>query len=177
MAAKAENKVKKREKFTEIYSDYFPVIFSSVYTKVGNYEDAMDIAQEVFVIFYNKFDEVENPRRWLYGTLRNVVLQYYKKKPDPTVNIDTIFDDIGLTFVNGFRDNRIIIEEAIENVELIEEERLILDYVAFHTFSYREVGEIMGYSKDQISYKYTNIVKKIKNYLQTRGIRDIEDLL
>jgi RNA polymerase sigma-70 factor (ECF subfamily) len=167
----------KREEFSKIYSEYFPLLLNTVYTKVGNYQDAHDICQEIFIIFYNKFHEVENPRYWLFGTMKNVVYQHYRKKSKPEADIDEIFQDVSLTFVNGFRDTRLIIEEAIENVDLTEEERLLLDYIAFNNYSYTNVGKIMGLTKRQVGYKYLGVARKILAYLEQKGIRNIEDLL
>ena len=109
--------------------------------------------------------------------MRNVVYRYYEKKSKTPVDIDTVFGDISLTYVNGFKDTRLIIEEAMENVELNEEELLIIDYIAFNNYSYTKTGEAMGLSKRQIGYKYLHAVKKIISYLESKGIKDIEDLL
>ncbi len=167
----------KREKFSEVYSEYYPLVFNAVYTKVGNRDDTDDICQEVFLIFYEKFNEIENARKWLFGTLRNVIFRYYERKSRSDIDIDKMFEDVGLTFVNGFRDARIIISEAIDNIEMSDEERIILDYIAFYNYSYSNVGRIMGLSKRQIGYKYLAVVKSILEYLRSQGIQDIEDLL
>ena len=93
--------------------------------------------------------------------LKNVVLRFYSKKRGPEADIDTIFDDVSLTFVNGFRDTRIIIEEAIANVDLSKEDTTILEYIAYNNYSYSHVGAILGLSKRQVGYRYLGIVKKI----------------
>ncbi len=170
-------KSKKREEFSKAYIEYYPLLFNTVFTKVGSKENADDICQEVFLIFYEKFDEVENIRKWLFGTLRYAVLRYYEKNPGQDVDIDKIFDDVSLTYVNGFKDTRIIISEAIENVNLTEEERLILEYIAFNNYSYTNTGKIMGMTKRQIGYRYLDIVERIIEYLNEKGIEQIEDLL
>ena len=167
----------KRESYTDIYSDYYPYIYNTVYGKVSNEEDALDICQEIFIILYEKFDTIENYRKWLFGTMRNVVYRYYEKKSKTPVDIDTVFNDISLTYVNGFKDTRLIIEEAMENVDLNEEDFLIVDYIAFNNYSYTKTGEAMGLSKRQVGYKYLNAVKKILVYLESKGIKNIEDLL
>ncbi|MDY6969421.1 MAG: sigma-70 family RNA polymerase sigma factor [Spirochaetota bacterium] len=168
----------KKNRYTDAVNKYYPLIYSAVYTKVNNVDDAYDICQEVFVKFFEKFEEVENPRKWLYGALRLSVFDYYRSQNKAT-NIDEVFNDIGLTFVNGFRDARIIISEVIENIDTFdkEEDKLLFDLIAINNFSYSQVGKQLGLTKRQVQYKYGRIVQQILDQLNKRGIKNIEDLL
>ncbi|MBN2040156.1 MAG: sigma-70 family RNA polymerase sigma factor [Spirochaetes bacterium] len=170
----------KKEKFTEIHNEYYPLVFSTARTKVDNIEDARDICQEVFINFYEKPEAIENPGKWLYETLRFAVLNYYKsRRQDIDVNIDDIFPEIGLTFVNGFRNARIIMNEAFENNEnfMDETDRNLFDLIAFYNYSYAETGKELGLTGKRVEYKYKRIVDKIIDFLKKRGINNLEDLL
>jgi RNA polymerase sigma factor (sigma-70 family) len=167
----------KRERFTEIYHEYYPVVFNTVFSKIENETDASDICQEIFLIFFNKFDEVENPRAWLFGVMKNVVLRFYRDQKNSGLDIDAVFDDSAMIYVNGFRDTRLMITEAMESVNLDEKERQVLDYVALSNYSYSNVGKIIGMTKRQVGYAYQNAVRKITDYLKTKGIQDLGDLL
>lgn len=169
----------RRDRFTRAHGDYYPLVFSAVHTKVENIDDVMDTCQEVFIRLYEKFDEVENVRKWLYGALRLAVLEYYRKKRGGAVDIDDVFNDLSLTFVNGFRDARIIILEAIENDEFFRDEldRLVFDHVAMYNFSYSHTGKELGLTKRQVEYRYRRVVDAILDYLAKKGIKHIEDLL
>ncbi|OHD63495.1 MAG: hypothetical protein A2176_11335 [Spirochaetes bacterium RBG_13_51_14] len=164
------------DEFTQAYMEYYSQVFSSILTKVGNAEDARDLCQEVFLIFFDKFEKIENKRAWLYGTLRNVVYRHYAKK-DPGVDIDEVFNDVGLTFTNGFRDTRIIISEALEQIECGEDERTMLDLIATHNFTYGNAAGVLGLTRRQVEYKYGQLVKRILEYLNSKGIKDIAELL
>ncbi len=169
---------KKSAQFSEIYSDYYNAVFGAVYTRVGNPADAEDITHEVFLRFFENMDLIENNRRWLFGTLRNVILEHYRtRKPD--VNIDDVFQDLALTFVNGFRDIRIIIKDAIESDDNFKDEhdRIIFDLVAVQNCTYETAGKELGYTRNQVKYRYFQIVKNITAYLKQKGIASIEDLL
>jgi RNA polymerase sigma-70 factor, ECF subfamily len=168
----------KKDKFTEDHKRYYPLIFSAVYTKVENIDDAKDICQEVFIRFFENYEKVLDSRKWLYGTLRNVVLEFYRKEKGD-VDIDDVFKDISLTFVNGFRDARIIISEAMEDSVNFndEDEKVLFDLVAVYNYSYTEAGRQMGITKRQVEYKYRRIVDKIIDSLGKKGIRNLEDLL
>jgi RNA polymerase sigma-70 factor, ECF subfamily len=167
----------KRDKFSELFTDYYSMVFNAVYPKVGSQDDTEDICQEVFVALYRHVGEIENVRAWLYGTLKNMVLKYYRDRHPSHENIDTIMDDVTLSFVNGFRDTRIIISEVMEEIVLTKEEREILDLVAFHNYSYSETANVMGITKRKVDYNYNKISGKIISRLQERGVKHIEDLL
>jgi RNA polymerase sigma-70 factor (ECF subfamily) len=167
-----------RDTYTEAFAGYYQMVFNAVYTKVGNIADTEDICQEVFIALYRHIAEVENIRKWLYGTLKNAVLHYYRdKKYSKKEDVDELFQDVSLTFVNGFRDTRIIISEAIEESVKSEEDRMLVDLIAFHNYSYSETAKLMGFTKRRVEYRYTQIAKEILRRLNERGIKNIEDIL
>lgn len=168
---------KGRDLFIDVYERYYPLIYSAAYARLGHADDAKDAAQEVFIRFYGKAAEVREPRPWLYGTLRNVVFDMMKKKkPDLT---EGEMDDLGVTYMNGFRDTRLLIKEALESgANFIDEnDRALFELVASYDFTYREAGEELGMSERQAKYRFGLAVKRITGYLRDRGIEKLEDLL
>jgi RNA polymerase sigma factor (sigma-70 family) len=165
--------------FTEVYSDYYPLVYSIVYSKVGNVDDVKDICQEVFIRLYNKFEDVENPRKWLLATLRYVVLEYYRKKDYKEFDVNEVPNASSLSFINGFRDTRILIEDALEDMKNFknEKEKILFDLIAIYNYTYRETGEYLGLTERQVRYKYGLIVKRLVQYFKKKGIKNLEDLL
>ncbi|MCP4134050.1 MAG: sigma-70 family RNA polymerase sigma factor [bacterium] len=168
--------------FTEQYNNYYPVVFSSIYSKIGNFDEAEDICQEVFLRFYKKINEVENPRKWLFGALRIVVLDFFKEKSRKDLDIENLFEDVSMSFVNGFRDTRLIIEDALDAIYTPgdkdgEKERVLFDLIAVHNFSYVQVSKQLNLTYKQVRYKFEMAVKKITDYLSKKGIKSLEDLL
>ncbi|HON77212.1 MAG TPA: sigma-70 family RNA polymerase sigma factor [Spirochaetota bacterium] len=170
---------KKTREFTEVYSDYYPIVYCTVYSKIGNPDDTHDICQEVFIRFYEKFSEVQTPRKWLLGTLRYVILEHLRKKGGTDTDIDMVYNDVSLSFVNGFRDTRIIIEEALEDIEIFgsEKNKLLFDMIAIYNFTYRETGRQLGMTERQVRYQYSIVMKRLIEYFKTKGVADLEDLL
>ena len=86
---------------------------------------------------------------------------------------------MGLNFVNGFRDARIIINEAIEDLNNFdnEDEAALFDLIAIRNFTYIEAGKQLGLSKRQAQYRYGRIVEKLLFALKKKGINSLEDLL
>ncbi len=165
--------------FTETFNDYYPLIYSTVYTKVGDAVDAEDITQEVFARLYEKQNKVENTRKWLYGAMQNVIMEYYRKKAGSEASVEDYTSDISLTFVNGFRDTRLMIQEALDSIENFEDEteKVLFDLIAIHNFTYKHVAAHLGLTERQVRYRYNVLVARISHYFEQKGIKSLEDLL
>lgn len=166
-----------RDLFIDVYERYYALIYSTAYSRLGSVDDAMDAAQEVFIRFHGKMQEVREPRTWLYGTLRNVVFDMMKKKkPDLT---EGDMDDLGVVYVNGFRDTRLMIQEALRDEANFSDEtdRVLFELVASYDFTYREAGEQLGMSERQAKYRFGLAVRRITEYFRLKGIARLEDLL
>lgn len=168
----------RNSKFIETYSDYYSLIFGAVAYRVSNIDDAEDIAQEIFLRFFKKMDEVEDPRKWLMGTMRLVLFEYYKRNNRDLVDIDEVYNDAGLAFINGMRETRMVIREVIDSSGIFKDEldRLIFDHIAVQRYSIEETGRVLGLTRDQIRYRYRNITRAIILSLKNKGIAKLEEL-
>ena len=94
-------------------------------------------------------------------------------------DVEDVLDDAAMTFVNGFRDVRIIIKDAIESMENFggERDRALFDLVAVNGFTYEEAGAQLGMSVRQARYRYGLAVERILDFLAKKGIKNLEDLL
>jgi RNA polymerase sigma factor (sigma-70 family) len=173
---------KKDRDFRKSYCDYYPLILTALCGRVTNREDAEDICHEIFVTYYRKFEEVRDPRTWLFGAMKYSISNYYRNKmgsDSSTLDICTIDDDIHLAFENGFRDTRIIIHEAIENGDNYrnEKERILFELIAINNYTFDEAAKQLGLTRRQAVYKYQTVSRRILDNLKERGISRIEDLL
>lgn len=167
---------KKKSEFTEIYSDYYQVVYGVIYSKIMNSTDADELTQEVFMRFYSKMDTIENVRAWLFGTIHYVLLNFYReKKKLNSEDIEQHLNDVSVTFLNGFRDTRLIIDDAIARLE--ERERLLFDLIAVQNCTFEIASEHLGLTRRQTQYRYSLIIRDIRAFLSAKGITKIEDLL
>jgi len=165
--------------FAKYFDAYYSLIFSVILSKVNNFHDAEDICQEVFLRFYRKIDEIEHPRTWLHGCLRNVVFDYYKRRNSSDEEIELLFDDMSMGYVNGFRDARITITKVLQ--ELVTEDRegdiAVFELVALHNFTFSQASDHLGISVKQARYRYNRATDRVRQKLKDKGINRIEDLL
>jgi DNA-directed RNA polymerase specialized sigma24 family protein len=147
--------------------------------RINSVDDAEDITQEIFTRFFNKMDEVESPRRWLLGTMRMVLFEFYKKKRDDVLDIDDVFTDVSLTFINGMKEQRLIISDILEDDSTFgnSQNRLIFDLIAIQRYTMDAAAKELGLSRDQIKYRYSIINKNILTRLRKKGITNLEDIL
>lgn len=167
------------KKFCQIYSDMYAVVYNSIYSKLGNTDTAGELTQEVFTRFYAKMDNVENTRAWLQGTLRNVILEHYKKNRTETIDIDGTFFDENTGYVNGFRETRIVLQEAFEAAGNYNDgkDRIIYELIAIKNYKHEEVARLLGITKRQVNYRYKCVVDRIVDYLKKKGVNRLEELL
>ncbi len=170
---------RKIKEYSKDYADYYPIVFSTIYGKVNNRDEAEDICQEVFMIYFQKYTDIENPRAWLYGTMTNVIKKYYNRKGKTETDIADMLDDVAMSFVNGFKDLRIMIEEAMTDLRNFdnEQDKMLFELIAVHNFSYRKAAKVMGYTFEQVRYRYKQSVEKLTEYFKNRGINSLEELL
>ncbi len=173
---------KKEREFQKIYSDYFPLVYSVLYTKLGSKEDSEDICHEIFIDFYNKYETVNEPRTWLLGAIRFGISNFYRKKGasgSDKIDIEDVENDIKLAFENGARDVRIILEEVFNDDENFqnEQERILFELITIHEFTYEKAGKQLGINRNQAKYLYGKICNRLVKYLQEKGIAHIEDVL
>ncbi len=169
----------KIEKFTSIYCDFYPIVYNLIYKKIRDPDLTSDLCQDLFSRFFENMNTIINPRKWLYGSIIIIIKEYFRKNKDLNSKIDQFFDDVGLTFVNGFRDTCILIEEAIESEDVIKNDldKIIFDLISINNFSYRETASHLGIKEHTVRYKYSIIVKRLKFFFKDRGIDKLEDLL
>ncbi len=165
--------------YTEVYNDYYELMYHTVYQKTNNYDETEDICQELFTRLLENIAHVREMRKWIFVTLRNIIYEYYRKKGKNDDNIDELYNDVRITFVNGFKDTRILIDEAIQNVIDASDdmEFLIFELIGKHKYTYKDVASKLKLSFAQVRYKYNQTTIKIADYLKKRGIENLEDLL
>ncbi|MCP4136462.1 MAG: sigma-70 family RNA polymerase sigma factor [bacterium] len=168
--------------FKDTYREESAAINGVIYTKTGDRETAEDLTQEVFIEFFLNMETIEKTRAWLYTTMRNKLFDYYRKKKNMPENLARLeaSGDIALTYINGFKDTRIIIQEAMESIAEIMDNRdvTIFELIAVQNYSYRETAKTLGTSKGNVEYRYSKVVSNILDFLRgKKGIKTLEELL
>jgi len=82
-------------------SKYYSGVKHYIASKMGNYNDAEDLAQSVFLEFYrknNRDGDLQNQEAYLFGIARNLIARYYqdKQKQPITIPIATMEEECSI---------------------------------------------------------------------------------
>ena len=171
------------ESFSLIVEKYKNMTFRYVYARFNNYDEAMDITQDIFIMALEALKNFRKESKfstWFYSIMVNYCKNYRKKnKRYNTVPISGVSDDS--EYELQLPDERIGPEE---NVVMDDSMRIVKDEIYNLPDDYREVlilRDIEGMSyndiSDMIGIKLSNVKVRIhrgrellKNRLSERGL-------
>ena len=144
--------------FNELVQRFEKRIFNFAYRMSGNYDDASDVAQEVFIRVFNSINTFRgeaNFTTWLYRIVTNVYLDERKKQKSHLLtsleeHIDLDENSVTRQFVDGKPTPDLVVEQMERDDLLKEAIQELPDYqramvLLYHTQgkSYEEISEIM----------------------------------
>jgi RNA polymerase sigma-70 factor (ECF subfamily) len=147
------------------------------YQIVHDREEAEDLVQEVFLRFSEQDDKIQNPRAWLYKTLRNLCITFLRK----TNRIKRIPEVEQMDFlhrINNSEENNLLSNlernEAIDRVKhsisLMPEDSLKIIQLKFTQHkTYQEIADETGLSTSNVGYKLHHIIKGLSHELKEEG--------
>lgn len=140
---------------------------------VGRRSVAEDLVQETFLRLHQIWEQVENPRAWLYRSLRNLALNHLRDNRRETELTDEIKP------LDETDDNIPAVElgrwEAIGTVRLLlaefsDEDRELIRLKYHHNLKYREISQRTGMSIGNVGYKLHHLLKGLADALRRSGI-------
>jgi RNA polymerase sigma-70 factor (ECF subfamily) len=162
--------------FEELVGKYQHLVLNTIHRYVGNYDAADDIAQEVFVILWNKagtFKGNSKFQTWLFRVVANQCLQFRRKNKAEVVSLDGIAAGRGLpeslqVSDDHARAGRIAaVKQAV--AELPERQRLALVLSRIEGMSYREIAETMGGTASSVDSLIVRGKENLRGKLRPRG--------
>lgn len=151
------------------YKNY---IFNLSYRFMHNYEDAMDLTQDVLIRVYKAIDRYEERnyfKGWLYRIISNAAINTYSKayrRESPYLEKLEIVDDKRYNTEKQYE--RIYLQEKIygasEKLKGKQRDVFILRY--YENYSYKEIAKILNISSDSAKSNYSYSLKKMKSFLE-----------
>lgn len=171
------------EAFRQLYDHFGTKIVNYIYRLTGSRAEAEDLAQDTFVLAFNKIQTLQENSKfqsWLFRIAQNNVYQRYRGKQPQVESLD-VDDEGGQTFEarklassEKGPEEQILAEELHEVVrkvisELPPKYREVFILSAIQHLSYQEICEIVGRSlasvKSDIHRARVFVRDRVKEYL------------
>jgi len=152
--------------FLRAYDTYADDIYRFCAMKVSNRELAEDLTQEVFMRYWQTVrdgEKLKNDRAYLYTLARNLIIDWYRKKKESSLDALT---EQGIDF--GTEDHKKI-EQSAEVKEVLAvigqldddaRDALLLRFV--EGFTPKEIAAISGESANAVSVRINRAIKKVQ---------------
>jgi len=140
----------------------------------GRRSVAEELVQEAFLRLHRSWAEVENPRAWLYRTVRNLALNHLRDHPR-----ETELDPEAAPGDDRPAAERLGRDEAVGTVRLLLSELPAADrrliHLKYHEeLQYQEIGRRTGLSAGNVGFRLHHLLKSLADGLRRAGIEGSE---
>jgi RNA polymerase sigma-70 factor (ECF subfamily) len=167
------------ETIEELFSALESPLLSYALRLSGQQNLAEDIVQEAFMRLHAQFEEVREPRRWLYRTVHNLALNQ-RRAASKIVSLDVSTDELASAPPEA-QDTQPLPDEQIARWEGIGLVRLSLETLdkrsrelvrlKFHeNLSYKEISARTGLTVGHVGYLLHHALKAIAGELAKNGV-------
>ena len=159
-----------KSRFLSAYDQYADPIYRFCFMKTSNADLAEDLTQDSFMRLWQKMREgveITNERALLYTIARNLVIDWYRKKKEQS--LDALMD-AGADFAGEGKERTLVFaetEEALAAIEKLDEsarEVLLLRFV--EGYSPREIASLFGTSANAVSVRINRAVRKVRHIIR-----------
>ena len=161
-----------KERAEEISRQYYEKIFSYCLSMTkNNYDDALEITQEVFLVFSKKMDELEDNiiEHWLMAVAKKKAYEYFRRLKnekmvisieDSFSSVDEVFSTMTKFYSYSDADIKMTIEAILKLLTEEEHELFVKKFI--ENKSQAEIAEEMGISVSNVSSRTGRLRSKIE---------------
>ncbi len=145
------------------------------YGLTGRRETAEDLVQEAFLRLHRHWQEVLNPRAWLFRSVHNLAVNHLRRsntetdlesQPESAVPAPDPGDALGRMEAIGSL--RLLV------AELPPEDRRLIRLKYFHHYKYQEIARKTGLSAGNVGYRLHHLLKQLADSLRRLGVESPE---
>lgn len=162
-----------RDHFASVYDAFGDDIFRFCVMKVSDREQARDITQEVFTRFWQTLRAdtvVQNERAFLYTLARNLVIDWYRKKKETSLDQLTEYGKEFASLDHVSITENAEVQEVIKVINTLDadsREVLLLRFV--DGFSPKDIASIRKESANAVSVRINRSIKKVQELMGANG--------
>ena len=161
--------------FHQVFETEESALLRFAYGLTGQRETAEDLVQDAFLKLHAHWDEVENPRAWLFRATRNLALNHIRKhrrevKPDEDREWESDTPDPERTLgrLEALGNLRLVV------AELDPDDRALISLKYHENLKYQQISERTGLSVGNVGYKLHHLMKHLADSLRRLGTESPE---
>lgn len=154
----------------ELFESEESAVLSFAIGLVGRRSVAEELVQEAFLRLHQLWDEIENPRAWLYRSLRNLALNHVRDHARETSDVEPerpgneIPPDVTLGRLEAVGMVRLLM------AELPAEDQKLIQLKYHDDLKYQDISRRTGLSVSNVGYKLHHLLKGMAEALRHAGI-------
>lgn len=162
-----------RDAFDALYRKHWRFVYNAAYKRLENYDQAKDIAQDVFIQFWTQqtlrssAPAIENLSAYLYVAVRNNVLKWMESErkfvpiPDLLVQLESRRDDADALI--RYNELRLAFETVVE--QLPQQQQVIFRMRYDYDLSSDEIADKLNVSPKTVRNQLGRALSKLKTAL------------
>ncbi len=155
----------KMQQLERIIDEHQQQLFSFAFFRVGSYEVAQDIVQEVFIKFYEKsryLSAANNVKAYLLKTVSNACIDFIRKNGKiQFVDIDQFENELTDENERQCISEFIRIDDILSN--LSEEQAEILRLKFVDSMNFVEISKLLEVNVNTVKSRYKYAIEKLRN--------------
>lgn len=148
-----------------IIDEHQQQLFTFAFFRVGSYEVAQDIVQDVFIRFYEnsrRLSAANNVKAYLYKTISNACTDYLRKNAKiQFIAIENLVNELVENEEKQCLSEYLRIEEILENLPIDQAEILRLKFI--DSLNFVEISDILNVNINTIKSRYKYAINKLRN--------------
>jgi RNA polymerase sigma-70 factor (ECF subfamily) len=159
----------------EVFAAEESPLLRYAYGLVGQRETAEDLVQDVFLKLHSHWEDVTNPRAWLFRSVRNLALNHLRdhQRESSIESADDFQSD------TAEPDQALGKLEALGTLQLLVSEldpadRQLISLKYHENLKYDQISQRTGLSVGNVGYKLHHALKNLADALRHLGIESAE---
>jgi RNA polymerase sigma-70 factor (ECF subfamily) len=162
-----------RDAFDALYRKHWRFVYNAAYKRLGNYDQAKDVAQDVFIQFWTQqtlrssAPVIDNLSAYMYVAVRNNVLKWMESEkkfvpiPDLLVQLESRRDDADALI--RYNELRLAFESVVE--QLPQQQQVIFRMRYDYDLSSDEIADKLNVSPKTVRNQLGRALSKLKTAL------------
>lgn len=166
-----QNPLEDKPSFRQVFETEESPLLRFAYSLVGQRETAEDLVQEAFLKLHAHWEDVANPRAWLFRSIRNLALNHLRDhrkesamEPGDDFASENPEPDQALGRMEAIGSLRLLVAE----LDSSDRQLVMLKY--HEDLKYDQISERTGISVGNIGYKLHHALKSLADSLRNLGI-------